>query len=65
MSKPAYIGNARLIIAETLDALAQFAHNPVAMTPAQRIAAKEAMDLIRKSSGAAFLESVERAHPVK
>lgn len=60
--KPAYVGNARIIIAETLEALAQLAHNQVAMTPVQRIAAKEAVAAIRSSGGAAYIERIEREH---
>lgn len=62
MSKPAYVGNARVIIAETLEALAQLAHNQVAMTPLHRTAAKEAGAEIRRNGGAAYIEAIERAH---
>jgi len=59
-------GNARIIVAETLDRLAALVFDDGrGLRPVDKDAAYEALTLIRRDGGAAYLEAVEKQHPTK
>lgn len=65
MSKPAFIGHARVIIAEALEALAHLSDNRKAMSPAHKAAAEQLRRVILDYGGAAYIERIERDHNAK
>lgn len=60
--KNAFVGHARVILAEAYEALARLSDDRTPMTPTHKAAAEQLRREILNYGGAAYIERIEREH---